>query len=96
MEWVVISNFYCTLMLFADLNILQMSHPVKNFFKNKSVDGCYFGIKQFINFSQYLLLTEFYYPHLFLYYHIFTFFTARLEWVQFYTSSCVTFYPKRF
>lgn len=51
MEWVVISNFYCMLMLFADLNILQMSHLMKILFKNKGVDGCYFGIKQFSNFS---------------------------------------------
>lgn len=50
-ERVVISNFYCMLMLFADLNVLQMSHPMKILFKNQGVDGCYFGIKQFSNIS---------------------------------------------
>lgn len=47
---VVISNFYCMLMLFADLNILQMSYPMKSLFKNQGVDECYFGIKWFSNF----------------------------------------------
>lgn len=51
MEWVAIRNFYCMLMLFADLNILQMSHPMKSLFKNQGVYGCYFGIKRFGNFS---------------------------------------------
>lgn len=51
MERVVIRKFYCMLTLFADLNILQMSPPMKTLFKNQGVDGCYFGIKQFSNFS---------------------------------------------